>query len=110
MTLSRPNASSAKESFQFIRHRIIVEQFPVIELTLVSPPIKLAKFYDDLFGECAHLDCLIAALTCGAGGEPQVRRLSRQVKWLVPAQGDGTRPNEVSAAIPGDVVGWNNVL
>jgi len=50
---------------------------------------------------------LIAALTCGAGGEPQVRRLSRQVKCLVPAQGDGTRPNEASAAIPGDVVDWN---
>jgi len=49
----------------------------------------------------------IAALTCGAGGEPQVRRLCRQVKWLVPAQGDGTRPNKVSAAIPGDVVDWN---
>ena len=50
---------------------------------------------------------LIAALTCGAGGEPQVRRLSRQVKSLVPAQGDGARLNEVSAAIPGDVVDWN---
>jgi len=49
----------------------------------------------------------IAALTCGVGGEPQVRRLSRQVKCLVPAQGDGTRPNEVSAAIPGDAVAGN---
>jgi DNA recombination protein RmuC len=29
------------------------------------------------------------------------------VKCLVPAQGDGTRPNEVSAAIPGDAVAGN---
>ena len=56
------------------------------------------------------LYALIAALTCGAGGEPQVRRLSRQVKSLVPAQGDGARLNEVSAAIPGDVVDWNKLL
>jgi len=40
---------------------------------------------------------IIAALTCGADGEPKVRQTSRQVKCLVPAQGDGTRPNEVSA-------------
>jgi len=29
------------------------------------------------------------------------------VQCLVPAQGDGTRPNEVSAAIPGDAVAGN---
>jgi hypothetical protein len=29
------------------------------------------------------------------------------VKCLVPTQGDGTRPNEVSAAIPGDAVAGN---
>lgn len=53
---------------------------------------------------------LIAALTCGADGEPKVRRPSRQVKCLVPAQGDGTRPNGVSAAIPGDAVAGNEKL
>jgi hypothetical protein len=54
--------------------------------------------------------CLIAALTCGAAGGPKARRTSRQVKCLVPAQGDGTRPNEVSAAIPGDAVAGNQLL
>jgi hypothetical protein len=52
----------------------------------------------------------IAALTSGAGGEPQARRTSHLVKCLVPAQGDGTRPNEVSAAIPGDAVARNKLL
>jgi hypothetical protein len=53
---------------------------------------------------------LIAALTCGAAGGPKARRTSRQVKCLVPAQGNGTRPNEVSAAIPGDAVAGNKLF
>jgi len=53
----------------------------------------------------------IAALTREHGGWEQARlRTSDErsrVKCLVPAQGDGTRPNEVSAAIPGDAVAGN---
>jgi len=66
--------------------------------------VIIALFISGLLGFLLNR---IAALTCGAVGEPQVRRLSRQVKCLVPAQGDGTRPNEVSAAIPGDAVAGN---
>jgi len=50
---------------------------------------------------------IIAVLTCGTAGKPQACWTSRQVQCLVPAQGDGTRPNEVSAAIPGDAVAGN---
>jgi hypothetical protein len=67
-------------------------------LLFCAPDVIIIFFIDKSLGKVTVLsDGLIAALTSEAGGEPQARRTSHLVKCLVPAQGDGTRPNEVSA-------------